>query len=616
MAFSFKHAITGAKSSEIIDAPGGIIADDMGLGKTLSMLAAVVASVSQAVQDAFSSTRAPTSYWRDIIPSKCTLVVVPSALLMDSWLDEVEKHFVHGTLLLHRYHGKGKTIDISLLLQHDVVLTTYASITAEFCRGSSRLHRIQWYRLVLDEAHFIRNPTTKQFRAINALPSKIRWCMTGTPIQNSLEDLGALVKFLKVPVLDDLALFRKQITTPVVSNVSGRFTNLRRLLEAICLRRTKALLNLPEPVTETELLELSAPESTMYRDFGDLCKRAINLAVSGHSVRKANQHVIQAILGMRLFCNDGEYALTKRMNTLGLPSDPDEALSYLQTLGRSTCVQCGTDITTMYANDDASSGHLTIRQHLICGECLPAYEEELDESQEEGRTRCPVCETPGNREAFVLRPKPDVQDRGVAMTKKPSTKLLALMKNVQRQSVDDKCIVFSFWKTTLDIAAHMFDTASLRYSRIHGQIPASKRSKILSSFESSNDVRILLITLGTGAVGLNKLKVANHIHILEPQWNPSVESQAIGRILRMGQEKSVRITRYIMKGTVEKAVQSRQLRKLQLASGGFGFVKDEHNSNRVQEIMNLLCPTRSKLPVADTDRQALVSSSKAEEKQN
>jgi SWI/SNF-related matrix-associated actin-dependent regulator of chromatin subfamily A3 len=79
MAFSFKHAITGAKSSEIIDAPGGIIADDMGLGKTLSMLAAVVASVNQAVQYAFSSTRALTSYWQDIIPSKCTLVVVPSA---------------------------------------------------------------------------------------------------------------------------------------------------------------------------------------------------------------------------------------------------------------------------------------------------------------------------------------------------------------------------------------------------------------------------------------------------------------------------------------------------------------------------------------------------------
>jgi len=141
---------------------------------------------------------------------------------------------------------------------------------------------------------------------------------------------------------------------------------------------------------------------------------------------------------MRLFCNDGAHALNKRMNTQGLPSDPEEALSCLQTLGRSTCVQCGTEITTMYTEDDASSGHLTICQHLICGECLPAYEEELDESQEGGRARCPECGTSGNREAFILRPKLDVQDREVAMTKKPSTKLLALLTNVKKQRVDEK----------------------------------------------------------------------------------------------------------------------------------------------------------------------------------
>ena len=58
---------------------------------------------------------------------------------------------------MHRYHGKGKTIDISLLLQHDIVLTTYASITADFCRGRSRLHRIQWYRIVLDEGECFKH---------------------------------------------------------------------------------------------------------------------------------------------------------------------------------------------------------------------------------------------------------------------------------------------------------------------------------------------------------------------------------------------------------------------------------------------------------------------------
>jgi SWI/SNF-related matrix-associated actin-dependent regulator of chromatin subfamily A3 len=65
------------------------------------------------------------------------------------------RHFVPGTLLVHRYHGKGKTIDMSQLLQHDVVLTTYASITADFCRGRSRLHRVHWYRIVLDEGEYI-----------------------------------------------------------------------------------------------------------------------------------------------------------------------------------------------------------------------------------------------------------------------------------------------------------------------------------------------------------------------------------------------------------------------------------------------------------------------------
>jgi SWI/SNF-related matrix-associated actin-dependent regulator of chromatin subfamily A3 len=76
---SFKHAITGAKSSEVVDAPGGIIADDMGLGKTLSMLAAVVSSATKAIEYAFSNTRADASHWQDITPSKSTLVVVPSA---------------------------------------------------------------------------------------------------------------------------------------------------------------------------------------------------------------------------------------------------------------------------------------------------------------------------------------------------------------------------------------------------------------------------------------------------------------------------------------------------------------------------------------------------------
>lgn len=80
---------------------------------------------------------------------------------------------------------------------------------------------------------------------------------------------------------------------------------------------------------------------------------------------------------------------------------------------------------------------------------------------------------------------------------------------------------------------------------------------------------MLLMTLGTGAVGLNNLCVTNRVHILEPQWNPSVEHQAIGRVVRLGQTKPVQVIRYTMRKTVETNVHNRQHKKIQLSKGGF-----------------------------------------------
>lgn len=77
-----------------------------------------------------------------------------------------------------------------------------------------------------------------------------------------------------------------------------------------------------------------------------------------------------------------------------------------------------------------------------------------------------------------------------------------------------------------------------------------RRSAILE-FQQNPTIPVLLMTLGTGAVGLN-LTVANRVHILEPQWNPSIEKQAIGRVVRLGQEKSITVIRYIVENSVEQ----------------------------------------------------------------
>lgn len=287
-------------------------------------------------------------------------------------------------------------------------------------------------------AHYIRNSSTKQFRAIRSIPAKLRWCLTGTPIQNSLEDLGALVKFLRVPVLEDLAVFRKQISTPVFSKSAVRFTNLRRLLEALCLRRTKVLLDLPEPNTVTRLLELSVTESSQYHDYAESCKHAIDVAVSGRSIRKANQHVIQAILGMRLFCNDGMKALMKRQEVQSIPLEHAQAGGYFQPFAEPICVVCEGDVTIMDQDDDESSGTLTICQHVVCRACLPSYEIDLDEALESGYSQCPVCKLRANRASFIVKPSAsEVEMQGMSIADYP-TKLRALLENVEAQIADGK----------------------------------------------------------------------------------------------------------------------------------------------------------------------------------
>jgi SWI/SNF-related matrix-associated actin-dependent regulator of chromatin subfamily A3 len=289
-------------------------------------------------------------------------------------------------------------------------------------------------------AHVLRNSATKQFRSIYAISANIRWCLTGTPIQNSLNDLGALIRFLRVPVLEDIAIFRKHIIAPVFSTTTNRFTNLRRLLEALCLRRTKALLKLPEPDSHIQILTLSDEETLKYRDFCERSRCAIELAVSGHSMKKANQHVVQLILAARLFCNDGDDTLLGRMSLCGVLSKPEEALSYLQTSDNSQCVRCDAEITMMYQEDDRSSRVLTTCSHLICGECLPHIEHELDFSLKEGYSICPICEMQVQRDHFIVRrPMPSIASPS-GVRNYPS-KLLNLLQNVQNQVIDDKWYV-------------------------------------------------------------------------------------------------------------------------------------------------------------------------------
>ncbi|KAH8687414.1 SNF2 family N-terminal domain-containing protein [Tricladium varicosporioides] len=594
----YKHLITGSKRQIIPDNNlGGIVSDEMGMGKSLTMLSAIVASLATAESFAQSEGRDLVFNGVRKPASKATLVVIPSALLLDTWIEEVKKHILPNTLNTHKYHGPRKELDPLKLLNFDIVFTTYATVATEFRRGSNILHNINWFRIVLDEAHEIRHQNTLQFRAVSTMSSKIRWCLSGTPIQNSLKDLEALVKFLRVPLLETASIFRKYIISPIELGSSCGFHRLRLLLRSLCLRRTNKILQLSEPITRLYQLNLTGAEDAAYASIGETYRQEIDRAVSGRKTAEAYNGILQALLRLRLLCNHGTYEQLPQKIGSVLPSDPEEALEFLQQSDGASCAYCSCDVTVVGKPNDPQSAQLTVCSHLLCSECLPQYESDLKETIIGKKAQCPLCDNMIVGNFIAMNEKMGPKNAPVWATPPGSltpfglnggysTKLSTLLQDVESQEESEKSIIFSAWKKSLDFLAFLLEAKAIPFATIDGSISLPERRKVLSNFKSNPNIKTLLMTFGTGAVGLN-LSIANRVHILEPQWNPSIEKQAIGRILRLGQERQITVIRYIMNGTVEEYIVSRQLRKLQLATIGWEEEEDNEEEQKLKELLEL-----------------------------
>ncbi|KAK3947944.1 SNF2 family N-terminal domain-containing protein [Pseudoneurospora amorphoporcata] len=508
---------------------GGLIADVMGMGKTLSTLVTILHTLGSARDFAdftFSQAAQET-------PTRATLVVVPSRQLIDNWQFEIERHMC-GALHATMFHGEQKPREYKSLMDTDLVLTTYSTLAADY-KKSDLLHKMEWYRVVLDEAHEIRNSSTHYFRAASTLNTSRRWCLTGTPIQNKLEDLSSLAEFLRLPPYSAKNTFRKHVLEPLSSGGMCDSQPLRAYLRRYCLRRTDKCLDLPQSTATTIYQTLSDQEQKLYDAILSRAKWALDDIVSGNDkgTLKLYNVLFTATLKMRMVCNHG---------TLSPPW--------------------------------ASTGFLTPQDGEInasCERCSP-----LDEGCEDIQF-CPDCRRPLRANSLSVSagsPNPtcllgdgiiDAIDlHGSLQTDLFSTKLKAVRKQVFEAGAGTKHLIFSQWIPTLYGLVHIFRDAGVSTLLVHGKTSTSERTRLIKTFQEDPQASVLIMSVGTGAVGLN-LTAASHVHVVEPHWNPSVEAQAIARAIRMGQTKNVIVTRYIMKGTVEENIVALQTKKQTLA---------------------------------------------------
>ncbi|MBS1985831.1 MAG: DEAD/DEAH box helicase [Bdellovibrionales bacterium] len=207
---------------------GALLADDMGLGKTLQTLCAIQGR---------------------------TLVVAPTSVLQN-WAAEIQK-FRPG-LKSSVYYGPQRTLDSTA----DVILTTYALLRMDLEKLSAQ----EWDTLVLDEAQTIKNPDSQVARAAHQLPGTFRIALSGTPIENRLDDLWSQFRFLNPGFLGTRESFREEYINPISRGDEVTSARLRRRIKPFILRRLKRTVapELP-PRTETVLrCELSTNERELY----------------------------------------------------------------------------------------------------------------------------------------------------------------------------------------------------------------------------------------------------------------------------------------------------------------------------------------------------------------
>ncbi|KAK3491228.1 SNF2 family N-terminal domain-containing protein [Neurospora hispaniola] len=548
---------------------GGLIADVMGMGKSLTILTTILCTIEDArnfPHFSFQSQNVAEPDQRT--PTQATLVVVPSAQLMHNWAAEIASH-MPGALNLILFHGQGRPKNPESLASTDVVLTTYGTLAADYKKaGSGLLQKMDWYRVVLDEAHWIRNPPSQQFRAATSLSTSRRWCLTGTPIQNKLDDLASLAQFLRVPPYPDKNVFRKHVLEPLEKGNQGCADPLRSYLCQHCLRRTNKCLNLPNLSEKTLYLQLSMEEQETYDKIMSTAKRALDDIVSTadktKQVKKEKVIVVfRTLTSLRRLCDLGTLPPIQ-----SLPGDPGQPIEDADML----CELC--------SSQDADES-LLLKDHQFCPECSRPLRSKRSASKTGYLTPASL---PGNVSDRAMSPLILSMDNG------HSTKLLKVRDNVLHSLQAEpgiKHLIFSAWTSSLRYLSQLMQQAGIPHAQIDGRTSNAERLRHLKAFQEDPQVPVLLMSIGTGAVGLT-LTAASHVHIIEPQWNPSVEEQAIGRARRMGQTKEVVATRYIMKGTVEQSILSLQQKKKNIARFTFGTASGDAVSERLDDFKFVL----------------------------
>lgn len=534
---------------------GGMLLNEAGTGKSICLLNTIVNN--------------PVN----------TLIICPAGII-DNWCNEIEKHTNIDRLSVLKYYGPGRQIYTVNIGKQIIYITSYSIISREFTgkkfESKSLINKIKFERIILDEAHYIRNHRSNNFESVIKISEiqetiRYRWVVTATPIFNKINDAYSYFNFLGLEAIDD----RSQWTTRISKDINGiKIVNEWFIKHSISFKKENVLKEELSNKKETKIiLKFSEPEQEFYNALKEysvvrmkaLMKRIKNLHKSLVDDKETIQKLLRSnvmvyILRLKQCC-DSPMLIIDSMRRLKNVNTIDDAIETLKFFNESVnqeeeCPICY-DTVANYIADPCG--------HKCCGDCW-------NRMSNLNITTCPKCRSE-IREIREISKISEIVNKSVNINDKEkynltyidSTKinyLIDLTDNIVKKG--EKIIIVSQWVTMLNIIRASFTESKIKFISLQGDIPIKERSKYIKQFETDIDTKVCFISLMSSAEGIN-LVAANHLVLVDSWYNEAKMIQIQDRCHRICQTRQVYIYNLQIENTIEQQIEKLVKKKAKIS---------------------------------------------------
>ncbi|KAF3481580.1 Fun30p [Arthroderma uncinatum] len=514
-----------------------ILADDMGLGKTCQ----VIAFLSHLFEVGIYGPH---------------LVVVPASTL-ENWLREFSL-FCPKLKTMPYYAGQAARAEIRQEIEDNkdninVVITTYTIAKAKI--DAAFLRSVNFNVCVYDEGHMLKSSKSLLYEKLIRIPAQFRLLLTGTPLQNNLQELASLLGFILPSVFkerkDDLEYIFKAKAKTVDDTHSAllsaqRIARAKSMLMPFVLRRKKhQVIDLPAKISRVEYCEMNESQKEIYHnEVQSVEKHMSDLAAGKKSTRNKSSNILmklrQAAIHPLFYRRLYDDKTLSRMSKACLKdekwarSDPDQIYTEL-------CAYNDFECHTLCTSNPASLGKFSLKNN-----------------------------------EWMMSGKAD--------------KLCELLTNYIANG--DRVLIFSQFTMVMDILEQVLETQKIKFFRLDGTTSVEDRQSILDAFHEQVEIPVFMLSTKAGGAGIN-LACANKVIIFDSSFNPQEDIQAENRAHRVGQTREVEVVRLVTRGTIEEQIHALGQTKLALdqrvagedEGAPFGGKREDGNLKAVEELV-------------------------------